>query len=197
MPHLEYEIHGFGIYRLKKNEYASSNDGGQSFSRKRFSTPEEVDLRVSRLWQYDFLRKEAVRVKQLPSWAKELRETAAQLYFYSVNYPSCSAKRSGLGDNYFAIMGDGLLSLLFEIVSPSDPYMFRYHNLHPDNPAGYPSTLGRYAHEVGVRHNDLLTLKALKSLLVNYGKHKNHPPVACFENEVTKRLNRKEIQWPG
>lgn len=103
---------------------------------------------------------------------KELQDAAKTVWYIGdVCFPSLSAQDNKLGDNYVAVSGDGLLSVMWEVLSFEGDGKLRYHNLYWDNPKGaegYPSMMGRTFHQLGVRHDQIMTFpEAIKFVLTH------------------------------
>jgi hypothetical protein len=107
---------------------------------------------------------ELYRQQALPESILKLRDEMVKIrWIGDVSYPSYYARMNGLGNNYLACSGDGLLSLLFEVIN-LDEGKLRYHNLYHDDPKGadgYPSAMGKRIHQLGVKHDDVITFTQL------------------------------------
>jgi hypothetical protein len=67
-------------------------------------------------------------VEKYPPILKEMGEVlknSQKIGIFGVSYPSTHAKRNGLGDNFFAISGDGMFLFMFEVLSMEDRGSFR------------------------------------------------------------------------
>jgi hypothetical protein len=108
-------------------------------------------------------------------WIKKLQDAAKTVWYIGdVSFPSNTARN--LGDNYVAVTGDGLLSVLWEILSVEGDGKLRYHNLYWDNAKGaegYPSMMGRTFHQLGVRHDQEMTFPEAIKLVLDHNEQEN------------------------
>lgn len=124
-------------------------------------------------------------------WIKKVHEASMKIWWIGgVCYPSNSALRELLGTNYLAVTGDGLLSLLFEVITLEGDGEVRYHNLqHKDEDAltkGYPSIFGSKLPARGIHHNHRMTFPELVQLvngLVEEINSKVHPMLLTIRDE--------------
>jgi len=120
--------------------------------------------------------------KSKKSWNPWLHRVASALkgfpWITDVSCPSISALREKIpnAENHFATTGDGLLGMLFEVLSYEGDGRIRYVNLweiteeqYPGEKKrykwkpgdAYPSIAANYIHKQGVRHGDEMTFPEL------------------------------------
>jgi hypothetical protein len=107
------------------------------------------------------------RIDKLHPLMKDLRDDVKK-FGGEVSYPSMAAVRHDLGDNYLGVSQDGMLSVLFEVKHLEGNGGLRYHNLYHKKKKGkngYPSQLGRYMHDNGIKHDDIMNFPVVLGLL--------------------------------
>lgn len=123
---------------------------------------EEIDAHKSHeLWKKQW----AAHVESYPPIIKEIREAFMQtkrIGIFDIAYPSLQAQRHKLGDQFFALQGDGMFLFMFEVLSFEGRGSFRFA---PDPNGKETSDSIQFRSLTKHQYGDVLTGDELKAAI--------------------------------